>query len=179
GKYQQDSTLARPPFWPERPTFRVKQTANDIHPGQPEQRGLKVYNKGHGQVIDFLPRGAEVTISGSGEFRRLESSLGPGGLLNPDGSINGYVATRLLIHPDGKETRVSSSTRLVNVRAEPVIADSDNVIFELPVDSQVTVSGEGEFRKLERINQYVHFDALEGAIEPVATDQIVVLEQPV
>jgi predicted chitinase len=180
-KYQQDSTLARPTFWPERATFRVKQTAKDARPGQPEQLGLNVYNKQHGKVIDFLPRGAEVAISGTGEFRRLEGSLGPAKLLNPDGSIQGYVATRVLLHPEAKETRVNSSKGIikVNVRAEPVISDSDNVIFELPVDSQVTVSGAGEFRKLERIVQYVQFDSLEGAIEPVATDQIVVLDQPV
>lgn len=178
-KYQQDATLARPIFWPERATFRVKQTAKDARPGQPEQLGLNVYNKRHGKVIDFLPPGAEVAISGTGEFRRLESSLGPSRLLNPDGSINGYIATRLLFHPNAKETRVSSSRGAVNIRSEPVISDADNVIFELPVDSQVTVSGAGEFRKLERINQYVLFDSLEGAIEPVATDQIVVLDQPV
>jgi hypothetical protein len=180
-KYRQDSTLARPTFWPERATFRVKQTAKDARPGQPEQLGLNVYNKQHGKVIDFLPRGAEVAISGTGEFRRLEGSLGPAKLLNPDGSIQGYVATRVLLHPEAKETRVNSSKGIikVNVRAEPVISDSDNVIFELPVDSQVTVSGAGEFRKLERIVQYVQFDSLEGAIEPVATDQIVVLDQPV
>jgi predicted chitinase len=175
-KYQLDSTHARPRFWPERATFRVKQTAKDPRPGQPEQLGLNVYNKRHGKVIDFLPRGAEVAISGTGEFRRLESSLAPARLLNPDGSINGYVAARLLIYPDRKETRVTKS---VNVRAEPVIAGPDNILFELPVDSQVTVSGTGEFRKLERIDQYVHFDSLDGAIEPLATDRIVVLDQPV
>ncbi|MBV7476781.1 hypothetical protein [Pseudomonas sp. PDM31] len=175
-KYQQDANLARPPFWPERATFRVKQTAKDARPGRPEQLGLNVYNRRHGKVIDFLPRGAEVAISGTGEFRRLESSLGPAKLLKPDGSIKGYVAARLLIYPDRKETRV---TKAVNVRAEPVIAGSDNILFVLPVDSQVTVSGAGEFRKLERIDQYVHFDSLEGAIEPVETDQIVVLDQPV
>jgi predicted chitinase len=178
-KYQQDSTLARPTFWAERPTYRVKQTANDTDPKKPGQIGLKVYNKWRGQVIDVLPPGAEVTISGSGEFRRLENCLGPAALLNPDGSIKGYLASRLLEHPDRKETRVRSSAKLVNVRSEPVIADPDNVIFELPFDSQVTVSGTGEFRKLERIDQYVHFDSLEGAIEPVVTDRILVLDQPV
>jgi predicted chitinase len=177
-KYQQDSTLPRPSYWPERPTYRVRQTAEDFLPGRPEQRGLKVYNQSKGQVIDFLPRGAEVAISGTGQFRKLESSLGPAKLLNPDGSIKGYLSTQVLKHPDRKETRISSSKKLVNVRAEPVIS-VDNVIFDLPVDSEVAVSGEGEFRKLERINQYVHFDSLESAIEPVATDQVVVLDQPV
>ncbi len=178
-KYQQDSTIARPAFWPERRTFRVKQTANDMLSGQPEQRGLSVLNRWHGQVIDFLPRGAEVTISGTGEFRKLESSLGPATLLNPDGSIKGYLSTRVLRHPNLEKTRISSTKKLVNVRAEPVISDPDNVIFNLAAESEVTVSGEGEFRKLERINQYVHFDSLDGAIEPLATDQVVVLDEPV
>ncbi len=177
-KYRQDSTIARPAFWPERATFIVKQTANDPLPGQPEQRGLKVYNRWHGREIDFLPRGAEVTISGTGQFRKLESSLGPTKLLNPDGSIKGYLSIQVLQNPDLKQTRISSSKKTVNVRAEPVIA-ADNVIFSLAVDSEVTVSGEGEFRKLERINQYVSFDSLDGAIEPLAKDQVVVLEQPV
>ncbi|MCP2020797.1 UNVERIFIED_ORG: putative chitinase [Pseudomonas reinekei] len=178
GKYQQDSTIARPGFWPVRPTFRVKQTANDVLPGRPEQQGLKVLNKWDGQVIDFLPRGAEVTISGTGQFRQLESSLGPAKLLNPDGSIKGYLSIKVLQNPDRNKTRIKSSKKTVNVRAEPLIS-ADNVIFNLPVESEVTVSGEGEFRKLERINEYVHFDSLESAIEPVATDQVVVLDQPV
>jgi predicted chitinase len=176
-KYIEDSTIARPAFWAERPTFRVKQTANDLLPDRPEQRGLNVRNKLNGQVIDFLPRGAEVTISGTGHFRKLESSLGPARLLNPDGSIKGYLSTQVLKHPDRKVTRISSSKKTVNVRAEPLIAD--NVIFDLPVESEVTVSGEGEFRKLERINQYVHFDTLDGAIEPAASDQVVVLDEPI
>ena len=98
-------------------------------------------------------------------------------LLNPDGSIKGYLSTQVLKHPDRKVTRISSSKKTVNVRAEPLIAD--NVIFDLPVESEVTVSGEGEFRKLERINQYVHFDTLDGAIEPAASDQVVVLDEPI
>ena len=174
----QESTLTRPAFWPERPTHRVKRTANDFRPEKPEQRGLNVRHRWHGQVIDLLPRGAEVTISGTGQFRKLENTLGPAELLNPDGSIKGYIAARVLRDQDRKETRIQSSQSRVNVRAEPVIV-SDNVLFKLPVESEVTVSGKGEFRKLEGINQYVHFDSLENAIEPVASDQVVVLDTPV
>ncbi|CAI8726579.1 EF-hand domain-containing protein [Pseudomonas sp. IT-P258] len=173
-----DSTLARPGFWPERPTHRVKQAVNDRLPEQPEQRGLNVSHKWHGQAIDLLPRGAEVTISGTGQFRKLENTLGPAALLNPDGSIRGYIAARVLWEPDRKETRVRSSEPRVNVRADPFIA-ADNVIFSLPVGAEVTVSGTGEFRKLEHINQYVQFDSLENAIEPEAIDQVVVLDTPV
>jgi hypothetical protein len=174
----QESTLTRPAFWSERPTHRVKQTANDFHPDKPEQRGLSVLHRWHGQVIDLLPRGAEVTISGTGKFRKLENTLGPAELLNPDGSVKGYIAARVLRDQGRKETRIQSSQPRVNVRTEPVIV-SDNVFFKLPVESEVTVSGNGEFRKLECINQYVHFDSLENAIEPVAFDQVVVLDTPV
>ena len=174
----QESTLTRPAFWPERTTHRVKQTANDFLPEKPEQRGLNVRHRWHGQVIDLLPRGAEVTISGTGQFRKLENTLGPAELLNPDGSIKGYIAARVLRDQDRKETRIQSSQSRVNIRAEPAVV-SGNVLFKLPVESEVTVTGKGEFRKLERINQYVHFDSLENAIEPVASDQVVVLDTPV
>ncbi len=55
---------------------------------------------------------------------------------------------------------------------------SSAVIAQLPHGTEVTVSGEGAFRKLERVNQYVHFNSLEGTREP-KTDRIVVLDQPV
>lgn len=173
-----DSTLIRPAFWPVRPTYRVKQSANDFLPDKPERRGLNIRHRSQGQVIDLLPRGAEVAISGTGKYRKLERTLGPAELLNPDGSIKGYIAASVLKEPDRKETRVQSSQPRVNVRADPLFAP-DNVIFELPAGSEVTVSGTGEFRKLVRINQYVHFDSLENAIEPVATDEVVVLDTPV
>ena len=173
-----DSTLTRPGFWPERPTHRVKQAVKDFHPSTPEQSGLQVSHKWHGQMIDLLPRGAEVNISGTGEFRKLENTLGPAELLNADGSIKGYIAARVLSDQDRKETRVQSSQPKVYVRSSPVIT-KDNVIFQLPTGSDITVSGTGEFRKLERVNQYVKFDALENAIEPVAVDQVVVLGTPV
>ena len=176
--YRDDVAIARPGFWPESPILRVKQTVNDVRPGNPEKRGLNVRIKvWPGQVIDLLPRGAEVTVRGEGSYRKLENRLCPAKLINADGSIAGYLATSLLQPVAGNEYRVTSSKEWVNVRAEPSV--TSQVLVELPVGTVVRVSGEGDFRKLERVNQYVHFDSLEGAPEPLALDRVVVLDTPV
>ncbi|VVO46941.1 hypothetical protein PS862_00100 [Pseudomonas fluorescens] len=176
--YREDATLARPAFWPEGPTRHVKQTVNDVRPGNLEERGLNVRIKAWpGKVIDLLPRGAEVTVSGEGDYRKLENSLGPAKLINADGSIAGYLAASLLKPVGDHEYRITSSQEWVNVRAEPSVTSEK--LLELPVGTVVRVSGEGEFRKLERVNQYVHFDSLEGAQEPLAADRVVVLDSPV
>ncbi|ANJ54281.1 hypothetical protein PMA3_03530 [Pseudomonas silesiensis] len=176
--YREDIAIARPAFWPESPILRVKQTVNDLRPGNPEERGLNVRIKAWpGQVIDLLPRGAEVTVSGAGGYRKLENSLGPAKLMNADGSIAGFLAASLLQPVAGNEHRITSSKEWVNVRVEPSV--TSQVLVELPVGTVVRVSGEGEFRKLERVNQYVHFDSLEGAPEPLALDRVVVLDTPV
>ncbi|ANJ55560.1 hypothetical protein PMA3_10570 [Pseudomonas silesiensis] len=176
--YRKDAAIVRPACWPESPILRVKQTVNDVRPGNLEERGLNVRIKAWpGQVIDLLPPGAEVTVSGEGSYRKLENSLGPAKLINADGSIAGYLAASLLQPVAGNEYRITSTQERVNVRAEP--SASSQVLVELPVGTLVRVSGEGEFRKLERVNQYVHFDSLEGAQEPLALDRVVVLDTPV
>ena len=176
--YRKDAAIVRPACWPESPILRVKQTVNDVRPGNLEERGLNVRIKAWpGQVIDLLPPGAEVTVSGEGSYRKLENRLGPAKLINADGSIAGYLAASLLQPVAGNEYRITSTQERVNVRAEP--SASSQVLVELPVGTLVRVSGEGEFRKLERVNQYVHFDSLEGAQEPLALDRVVVLDTPV
>jgi predicted chitinase len=176
--YRHAPAVPRPAFWPQSPTLRVKQTANDIRPGHPEQPGLNVrHAEHHGKVIDLLPRGAEVTVSGTGRYRKLENRPGPAELINVDGSLAGYIHASLLQPMAGNEYRITSSKERVNVRAEPKVPCP--ILLELPTGSVVTVSGEGEFRKLERVHQYVYFDSLEGAQEPLATDRIVALDQPV
>ena len=88
--YQDNPTQARPPFWPQSPTFRVKQTANDGRPGHPEEVGLNLRNADYqGKVIDLLPRGTEVVVSGRGYYRKLENRLGPTPLLDADGALAG------------------------------------------------------------------------------------------
>ena len=174
--YDDDPTLARPGFWAE--VHRVKVTANDPHPDDPEQRGLHVYYRPRsGKVADFLPRGAEVVISGQGDYRRLKNRLGPASLSNDDGSLRGYLASRYLQSQVAGEHRIETRGDELNVRPEASLRNE--AISKLPDGTIVTVSGEGDFRKLERVPQYVQFAALQSVLEPLATDQIVVLDTPV
>jgi hypothetical protein len=175
-KYDDDPTLARPGFWSE--VHRVKVTANDPHPDDPEQRGLHVYYRPRsGKVADFLPRGAEVVISGQGDYRYLKNRLGPASLSNADGSLRGYLSARYLQPQVRGEHRIETRGDELNVRPEASLRNE--VISTLPNGMIVTVSGEGEFRKLERVPQYVQFAGLQSVLEPLATDQIVVLDTPV
>ncbi|MEB2516419.1 glycoside hydrolase family 19 protein [Pseudomonas sp. YuFO20] len=174
--YDEDPTLARPGFWPE--VHRVKATANDPHPDDPEQRGLHVYYRPRsGKVADFLPRGVEVVISGQGDYRRLKNRLGPASLSNDDGSLRGYIASRYLQSQVGGEHRIETRGDELNVRPEASLRNE--AISKLPDGTIVTVSGEGDFRKLERLPQYVQFAGLQSVLEPLATDRIVVLDTPV
>ena len=174
--YRRDHAIARPKFWPEGRTRRVKATVKDVLPGHPGQQGLNVRNQvQRGKVLALLSRGAEVTVSGEGDYRKLENTNGPDALKSADGSLRGYLSIHFIEAIAGDEYRVKGNHSL-NVRAEA--SASSKVIAELPMGTEVTVSGEGEFRKLERVNQYVHFNSLEGAREPLA-DSIVVLEQPI
>jgi hypothetical protein len=174
--YRNDPSILRPAFWPEGQTRRVKTTVSDLRAGPPEQRGLNVHNQARGgKVLALLPRGEEVTVSGEGQYRKLENTNGPDVLKNADGSLLGFLSVDYLVSTVGDEYRVKATPSL-RVRAEA--NTSSAVLMELPDGTEVTVSGEGRFRKLERVNQYVHFNSLEGALEPIA-DRIVVLDQPI
>ncbi|VVN45840.1 hypothetical protein [Pseudomonas fluorescens] len=174
--YHDDVTIARPAFWPEGETRRVKATVTDVHPGHSGQQGLNVRNQAHlGKVIGFLQRGAEVTVSGDGHYRKLENTNGPDVLKEADGSLRGYLSIHYLVPIAGGEYRVNGNPSL-RVHAEASVSSA--TITELPNGTEVTISGEGECRKLVRVNQYVYFNSLEGAQEPMA-DRIVVLDQPV
>ncbi|MEF9672786.1 hypothetical protein QNM99_12910 [Pseudomonas sp. PCH446] len=75
--YREDAAIARPAFWPESAIRHVKATVNDARHGHPQERGLNVRNQAwQGKVIDLLPRGAEVVVSGTGDYRKLENSPG-------------------------------------------------------------------------------------------------------
>ncbi|OPA88261.1 hypothetical protein BFW88_16925 [Pseudomonas fluorescens] len=174
--YRDDVSIPRPGFWPDAEIRRVKATANAVHHRFPGERGLRVW--GHprpGEALVLLPPGTEVTVSGEGEYRKLKDTNGPDLLKNADGSLRGYVAFEHLVPIAGDEYRVSVNFTL-NVRAEP--SPYGQILMCLTNNTEVTVSGEGKFRKLERVNQYVHYDSLEGAREPIA-GRVVVLEKPV
>jgi hypothetical protein len=175
--YRDDPASARPAFWPEAAMRRVKPDVSDHRPGHPEQLGLNVRHKHRqGQVIDLLPRGTHVIVSGQGDYRKLENTLGPAFLHGADGQLQGYVCVHYLEPMAAGEYRINCK-RSLNVRAEA--SSSSKVIGELPSGTEVTISGEGDYRKLERVNQYVHFKSLQGFLEPQAHDQVVVLEKPV
>lgn len=175
--YRNDPAISRPTFWPEGQTRRVKASTRDVIPGQPEQLGLNVRNQAQrGKVLTLLPRGAEVSVSGEGEYRKLENTNGPDMLKNADGSLRGYIAYEHLELIATGDYRVKVSS--LNVRGEPNAGLNTPVITKLPQGTEVVVSGEGEFRKLERVNQYVHFNSLESTLEPIA-DRIVVLDRPI
>lgn len=175
--YRADSTVGRPAFWPEGDSWQVSDSASDSLAGVPEQLGLNVHNQaGQGTVIGHLPRGTKVTISGDGDFRMLENTLGPAPLINDEGALRGYLAFHLLEPIAGRRFRIKTRDS-VNVRAEASI--QSDVIAQLPAGTQVTVSGEGEFRKLEHINQYVHFKSLQSGREPKAYDRIVLPDPPI
>lgn len=175
--YRGAPSIVRPAFWTDRSIYHVNATVNDVLIDQPERRGLNVLNQAHqGKVIGFLPRGAEVAVSGSDEYRTLENTSGPDHLKGADGSLRGYVSIRFLEPINGGQYRVNSRGKL-NVRAE---GDShSDVIAKLDRGTEVTVSGDGELRKLEHVNQYVCFKSLQGTREPQAIDRVIVLDEPV
>ncbi|MFJ3261735.1 hypothetical protein ACIPK7_15885 [Pseudomonas sp. NPDC086581] len=177
--YRDDDSIARPAFWPEGAELRVKQTVNDTRAGR---RGLNVrsranHNSAHpAPVIDLLERGSKVTVSGEGTFRKLEGTRGPAWLMGEEGALRGYLSFQHLELIAGDLYRVK--TTLLNVRAEPNSSAGTAIIGKLPKGAEVTVSGEGDFRKLESVNQYVHFGSLEGQPEPQARDAVVVPAAP-
>lgn len=175
--YEADSTLARPGFWCEGSTRYVRDDVKDLHGAYPGQHGLNVRSSArHGKVLGLLPRGAEVVISGEGDYRKLENTPGPERLQAANGSLRGFVAARFLTPIAGGQHRVECTSTL-NVRSHASM--QGNRIFELPDGTEVTVSDEGEYRRLERVNQYVHDGSLRRAPQPQARDAVVVLDTPV
>ncbi|VVP81540.1 hypothetical protein PS934_00759 [Pseudomonas fluorescens] len=177
--YEADAALQRPAFWPER-NLRVRADVSNTRVGTSTPKGLIVLTKpaegGHMLHLDLLPPGTPVVVSGEGKYRRLEHSRGPASLCNADGSLQGYVAFRNLEHVSGVTYRVSSSGDHTNVRSRFDLNGRDLLI--LRQGTEITISGEGEFRKLESISQYVLAASLQG--EPAAlADQVVALDQPV
>lgn len=172
--YEGDLTIARPAFWPESKVCFVPETAKDVSAGTPKQYGLNVRHRAHqGKVLDLLPRGAQVTVSGEGDFRKLENSTGPSYLQNEDGSLRGYVDFDRLESVEGGEYRLKND---LNVHVDPT-AQSKAIGPKLPVGTQVKISGEGKFRKLEHVTQYVYFKSLQSLRLP-QYDCVHVLSDP-
>ncbi|MHC5350620.1 glycoside hydrolase family 19 protein [Metapseudomonas furukawaii] len=173
--YLADTGKARPGFWPEASQRRVMMTNTDPSPVHPGELGLNLrHAPAQGKIIGFLPRGATVTVSGEGTYRKVEGIRGPVKLQNPDGTLKGYVSFRALLDLGGGLYRVDTNSGALRVRPTP--DTSREKIFELPRGTQITISGEGEFRKLESVVQYVHFASLEGERVPEC-GKVVVLDR--
>lgn len=177
--YQADTALERPAFWPER-NLCVRADVSNTRLGTSTPKGLSVLSQpsegGHMLLLDLLPPGTPVGVSGEGKYRKLEHTPGPAVLTDADGSLRGYVAVRYLDHVDGATYRVSFNGDRLNVRSTP--DPGGESLLQLRHGTEVTLSGEGEYRKLERISQYVLAASLQGERAPQAGDEVVVLERP-
>ncbi|MDZ5433234.1 N-acetylmuramidase domain-containing protein [Pseudomonas fluorescens] len=177
-RYEADTALQRPAFWPER-NLRVRKDVSNSRPGTSVPRGLKTLTRPDkdGYFLDLLPPDTPVVVSGEGKYRKLEHIRGPASLLNTDGSLQGYVAFRYLEPVGGATYRVSFSGDRLRVRASPNLSGDE--LLQLRHGTEVTISGEGEYRKLERISQYVLAASLQGERAADAGGNVVVLDDPI
>ena len=174
--YQEDPAQDRPAFWPQSSTHTVRHTNRDVLPEALDQPGLNVRNRvKNGSVLSLLPRGASVTISGEGDYRKLENTLGPDFLQDAEGTLQGYLPFAELQPLEGGDYRLRNAC---HARAEASVI-SAKLGRPLPSGTVVAVSGEGAYRKLERVDQYVHFKSLQSWLEPLVLDEVVVLDTPV
>ncbi|WP_160285495.1 EF-hand domain-containing protein [Pseudomonas knackmussii] len=172
--YQADKSLQRPAFWPPGKFLRVRESVQDHVPGLDGLVWLRTrIGPNGGAIISGLARGTEVTVSGTSSYRKLENLAGPRQLLS-DGALQGYVRFSHLAPLDGGEYRATHELE--------VLASADahaHRLMKLPLGTVVRLSGEGACRKLEWVNQYVHFDSLLSEPEPQERDRCVVLDEPV
>ncbi|WP_236233460.1 hypothetical protein [Pseudomonas tohonis] len=173
--YLTDPEKPRPAFWPESNQYRVK-TDTDFSPVRAGERGLNLrHAPTQGKTIGFLPQGTAITVSGEGAYRKVEGIKGPVKLQNPDGTLQGYVGFSALLDLGGGAYQVNTTRDALRVRPTP--DTSRDKIFELPSGTEITISGEGDFRKLESVVQYVHLASLEGERVP-ERGKVVVLDKP-
>lgn len=175
--YEKDPTIPRPDFWSDKKGYIVPVTAKDTNDKLPGQYGLKVYcQAGPGKLHDLLPRGAQVAISGEGEYRKLEGTPGPLYLQHPKakGSLRGYVQMSGLKKIAGDEYLVEKN---LSVYTEAT-SKSKLIGAPLPAGTQLKISGNGDFVKLEHVNQYVHFKSLQSQGQPQHFDKVVLPEEP-
>lgn len=174
--YQGAPELPRPHFWEKKEDYLVPMTAKDADQNLPGKLGLNVrHQEKRGAVIDLLPQGTLVRVSGGGEYRRLISTKGPARrLVGTDGALRGYVRFDQLEPIEAGEYRAKAGLVIYGEKN----AKSSDRKPDLPKGSQVKVSGEGELRKLESVAQFVHFESLQALPVPRAYDEICVLDKP-
>lgn len=186
--YKTFPEIGRPAFWKAN-SYRVKADVAD-----PGPLGLTVHAqpKPGNNVIRELERGQRVTIRGTKGYVELRSVDGVA-LSTP-----GYVRFDALESTSG-EYRVREDAlgqvkgQHLNVHAE---AKAKSVVLAtLPRGTEVVLSGEGEYRKLESVlaveptgpasddfnspQGYLRFSALEPVIAPQQLDVIVIPEKPI
>ncbi|MDU9393969.1 hypothetical protein [Pseudomonas sp. zfem002] len=171
----EDRALERPAFWVESEAKWVKEGKDAPDINRKNQRGVWVAHRmTEWRILDFLPAGTQVEISGNGHYRELKGTLGPSSLLDENGALQGYVAAAYLGQRAGDMLEI---TRTLNVRAEPHAGGA--VLGQLPARTLVEISGSGDFVKLERIEQYVPITALRSEYIPALRDQVFVPEKPI
>ncbi len=184
--YKDAPLTPRPEFWTLPPACEVSENANDLRRANPydtaaaarprDERGATVWGDTGNAGLGFLPRGTAVKVCAEGEYVQLEG-LGPAWLLDAQGKLKGYIAGRFLKQTPQGEHWVDTYPGVLNVRAEANV--NSEIIGKLPHFAQITVSDEGDFRKLERVNQYVANKSLKRVREPQAQNHTLVLERPV
>lgn len=172
--YRNNPYLDRPVFWQDKGEYVVSLSAKDKSTKDPAVLGANVRNQvSKGVVIGHLPQGSRMQISGEGEYRRLENTLGPAALLD-GGSLRGYIRFDRL---DPLDDGVFHAKDNLIVYSKPD-RKSRQESFTLPIGTEIKISGDGALRKLESVAQFVYFDSLKSLVEPHKYNEIVVLEKP-
>jgi hypothetical protein len=173
--YQNVPALTRPQFWEKKDDYLVPINAKDTDPKLPGRLGINVrHQEKGGSVIDLLPQGTLVRVSGEGAYRRLQHTMGPARFLDAGGTLRGYVRFDQLEPVEGGEYRAKVGLTIYDeMNSQGSLHKPD-----LPKGTHVKISGEGELRKLERIAQFVHYDSLQALPVPKAYDEIYVLDKP-
>ncbi|MFJ3263746.1 hypothetical protein ACIPK7_26135 [Pseudomonas sp. NPDC086581] len=150
-EYEKSPGQARPVFW-KAGTYRVK--ANVADPGP---LGLPVHrtDRPRSDILTVLPRGTVVTINGQRGIVKLTSAQGidlP--RLHASSSTLGYVKFDALEAWEGayrvRDNAIGETPGVhLNVQADASRASS--VIATLPRGTEIVISGEGDYRKLEMI----------------------------
>lgn len=150
-EYEKHPAQARPAFW-QTGTYRVKADVGD-----PGPLGLPVHKKAQAQsdVLAVLPRGTRVTINGHQGFVKLTSAQGidlP--RLDVSSRTLGYVKLDALEACEGgyrvRDNAIGQTPgEHLNVLAEA--SRTSYVIATLPRGTEIVISGEGDYRKLEMI----------------------------
>lgn len=172
--YRDNPHLDRPVFWHDKGEYIVSLSAKDKSKKDPAVLGANVRHQvSKGVVIDHLPQGSRLQVSGKGEYRRLKNTLGPTALFDGS-SLRGYIRFDRLDPLEGGVFRAKENL-VVYSQAD---RESRQESFRLPRDAEVKISGEGPLRKLESVAQFVYFDSLKSLLEPSEYSEVVVLEKP-